>query len=171
MALAALAACGGQNDDSPGSYDSQPTGSASSGSGTSGAVFGTADTALGTVLTDASGFTLYRFDPDTPTSSACMGQCAALWPPVAGTPSAANGTTLPGTLSTITRPEGSTQAAYDGHPAYRYTQDSAPGQTNGEGVMGTWQVIKADAGDAPGASTTSAPSAAATNPPGSTNIN
>ncbi|WP_084752763.1 COG4315 family predicted lipoprotein [Micromonospora avicenniae] len=170
-ALAALAGCAQQNGGaSAASSASQPAASASSGSGASGAVFGTADTSLGKVLTDSHGFTLYRFDPDTPTSSACTGECAALWPPVTGMPSAASGTTLPGKLSTISRPDGSTQAVYDGHPAYRYTQDRAPGQTNGEGVLGTWHVIKPDAGAAAGPSTTSAPSAAATTGSGSTSL-
>ena len=56
---------------------------------------------------------------------------------------AAAGTTLPGKLTTITRPDGSTQTVYDGHPAYTYTKDSAPGQTNGQGITlngGLWNV-------------------------------
>ena len=39
-----------------------------------------------TVLTNAGGFTLYSFAPDTPTTSKCYGSCAAYWPPVTGTP-------------------------------------------------------------------------------------
>ena len=37
------------------------------------------------VLTDSSGFTLYWFGPDTPTTSACTGSCLAYWHPLAGT--------------------------------------------------------------------------------------
>jgi predicted lipoprotein with Yx(FWY)xxD motif len=140
-ALAALAACGSQSS------------SASPSSSPSGTMLATADTPLGKVVTDSSGFTLYRFDPDTSTSSACTGVCATLWPPETGTPSPAAGTTLPGMLSTITRPDGSTQVAYDGHPAYRYTKDSGPHQTNGEGVLNQWHVIMAGAGAAAPATT------------------
>ena len=36
-------------------------------------------------------------------------------------------------LGTITRPGGSKQATYDGHPLYYFVGDSAAGQTNGQG--------------------------------------
>jgi predicted lipoprotein with Yx(FWY)xxD motif len=85
---------------------------------------GPATTALGalktvrigavTVLADANGRTLYWFAPDTAARSACYRSCAAYWPPVKGpaTPGVA------GTLSVLTRSDGSVQAAYDGHPLY-----------------------------------------------------
>ena len=41
-----------------------------------------------TVLTNAKGFTLYSFAPDTPASSKCYGSCAVYWPPVTGTTAA-----------------------------------------------------------------------------------
>jgi predicted lipoprotein with Yx(FWY)xxD motif len=59
------------------------------------------------VLTNASGFTLYWFAPDTPAASKCYGSCAAYWPPVTGTAVASPG--LPGTVGTITRTGGSHQ--------------------------------------------------------------
>src|SRR5580693_5290636 len=37
-----------------------------------------------TVLTNANGFTLYSFAPDTPATSKCYGSCATYWPPVTG---------------------------------------------------------------------------------------
>ena len=46
-----------------------------------------------TVLTNANGFTLYWFVPDTPTTSNCNGSCAAYWPPVIGSPTAGSGVT------------------------------------------------------------------------------
>jgi predicted lipoprotein with Yx(FWY)xxD motif len=81
------------------------------------------------VLTNAKGFTLYWFAPDSPAASRCTGSCAAYWPPVTGTPKAGPGVT--GKLGTITRPGGTTQATYDGHPLYTYIGDSAPGQAKG----------------------------------------
>ena len=92
-----------------------------------------------TVLTNAKGLTLYWFVPDTATRSACYGTCAAYWPPVAGPATAGPGVT--GTLTTITRTDGSVQAAYDGHPLYTYVGDTAPGQANGNGITlngGLW---------------------------------
>jgi predicted lipoprotein with Yx(FWY)xxD motif len=47
-----------------------------------------------TVLTNAKGFTLYSFAPDTPTTSKCNGTCAQNWPPVQG-PAIAHGLTGP----------------------------------------------------------------------------
>jgi predicted lipoprotein with Yx(FWY)xxD motif len=97
-----------------------------------------------TVLTNAKGLTLYWFAPDTATRSACYGTCAAYWPPVTGPATAGPGVT--GTLSTITRSDGSTQAAYDGHPLYTYVGDSALGQANGNGIDlngGLWHEVTA----------------------------
>jgi predicted lipoprotein with Yx(FWY)xxD motif len=85
-----------------------------------------------TVLTDARGFTLYWFAPDTPARSACGGVCAGYWPPLTGTPSAGPGVT--GTLGTIKRPGGTTQVTYNRHPLYTYAGDTAPGQAFGNNL-------------------------------------
>ena len=77
------------------------------------------------VLTDAKGFTLYWFVPDTAAKSNCNGSCATFWPPVKGPASLASG--VKGTLGTITRSDGSVQATFDGHPLYTYKGDSKPG--------------------------------------------
>ena len=81
------------------------------------------------MLTNAKGFTLYWFAPDTARTSACTGSCAAYWPPVTGNPAAGPGVT--GSLGTINRPGGTEQATYDGHPLYTYIGDSAQGQAQG----------------------------------------
>jgi predicted lipoprotein with Yx(FWY)xxD motif len=96
-----------------------------------------------TVLTNAKGFTLYSFAPDTPTSSKCYGSCAVYWPPVTGT---AAGQGLPGTVTTITRTGGSHQLAYNGHPLYTYIGDTAPGQARGNNLNlngGLWHEVPA----------------------------
>jgi predicted lipoprotein with Yx(FWY)xxD motif len=97
-----------------------------------------------TVLTNAKGFTLYSFGPDTPTASKCYGSCAAYWPPVTGT--AAAGAGLPGKTGTIKRTDGSLQLTYNGHPLYTYIGDSAPGQARGNNVTlngGLWLEVPA----------------------------
>ena len=97
-----------------------------------------------TVLTNAKGFTLYSFAPDTPTASKCYGSCAVYWPPVTGTPAAGQG--LPGKVTTITRTDGSHQLTYNGHPLYTYIADTAPGQARGNNINlngGVWHEVPA----------------------------
>jgi predicted lipoprotein with Yx(FWY)xxD motif len=98
------------------------------------------------VLTNARGLTLYSFAPDTPSRSACYGSCAAYWPPVPGNVSAGPG--VAGTIGSIKRTNGSTQATYDGHPLYTYIGDSAPGQDKGNNINlngGLWLDVPAKA--------------------------
>ena len=93
------------------------------------------------VLTNAKGFTLYSFAPDTPTTSKCNGACAQNWPPATGPASAAGVT---GTFGTIKRSDGSVQATFDGHPLYTFAGDTAPGQAKGNGLNaagGLWHEI------------------------------
>jgi predicted lipoprotein with Yx(FWY)xxD motif len=102
------------------------------------------------VLTNADGFTLYWFVPDTATSSKCFGSCAIYWPPVSGSPAAGPGVT--GKLGTIKRPGGGLQATYDGHPLYTYIGDRHPGQANGNDLDlngGFWYDIRISPSFAP----------------------
>ena len=95
-----------------------------------------------TVLTNASGRTLYWFAPDTSTKSACYGSCASYWPVVTGPLTAGPG--VHGTLGTIQRTDGSKQQTYNGHPLYTYIGDSAPGQANGNNLNingGLWHEV------------------------------
>jgi predicted lipoprotein with Yx(FWY)xxD motif len=97
-----------------------------------------------TVLTNAKGFTLYSFAPDTPTASKCYGSCAVYWPPVTGT--AAASPDLPGRIGTIKRTDGSEQLTYNGHPLYTYIADTAPGQARGNNINlngGVWHEVPA----------------------------
>ena len=102
------------------------------GSAQSAGVLRTAQVGGKTVVTSAKGLTLYWFAPDTPSASRCTGTCAAYWPPVLGKPTAGSGVT--GTIGTITRPDGTTQATYDGHPLYTYVGDTGPGQASGNDI-------------------------------------
>ncbi|SRR6266566_8901713 len=94
-----------------------------------------------TILTNAQGMTLYYFKPDTATKSACSGACAGNWPPLlfTGSGSPTSASTLSGTLSVVADANGQ-QVEYNGHPLYTFASDTAPGQTNGEGVAGKWFV-------------------------------
>jgi len=153
LAAAALmiAACGSSSSttSSPAAAPAATTSGAAAASGTT-----LKTTTIGgvAVLTNAQGFTLYWFAPDTSTTSKCNGSCATFWPPVKGPATAGSGVT--GKLATITRADGSTQATYDGHPLYTYAGDTAPGQNKGNGLNvsgGLWYEMTVS-GATPGAS-------------------
>jgi len=90
------------------------------------------------VLTNARGYALYWFAPDSSATSACYGTCAAYWPPLIGLPEPATG--VIGKFATIKRSGGALQITYDRHPLYTYVGDSAPGQANGNHIKlnGGW---------------------------------
>jgi predicted lipoprotein with Yx(FWY)xxD motif len=103
----------------------------------------TARVPLGEVVT-SSGATLYRFEKDTakPAKSNCAGQCAATWPPVLATAGAPQLRGIaPGLVGIVLRSDGTEQVTLAGWPLYRYTGDTAPGQTKGEGVAGSWHAV------------------------------
>lgn len=108
-----------------------------------GAVLATAETDLGTVLVDGEGMTLYLFDNDADSESACYDSCAATWPPLTGEVSAGDGVDA-SLIGTTERTDGTTQVTYDGNPLYYYAADSAPGDTTGQAVGGVWWVVGPD---------------------------
>jgi len=94
-----------------------------------------------TILTNAERKTLYYFTADSATQSACSGSCAQMWPPLLSTGSGGltSSTSLAGKLSVQMDANGN-QVEYNGHPLYTFSGDTAPGQTNGEGLFGMWFV-------------------------------
>ena len=99
------------------------------------------------VLTDSKGLTLYTFAPDSVNKSVCYGDCATYWPPVPGHMSAGPGVT--GTIGTISRTDGTTQATYDGHPLYTYIGDHGPGTASGNNINlngGLWKDVPVSSG-------------------------
>ncbi|MFJ4634002.1 hypothetical protein [Streptomyces sp. NPDC088847] len=96
---------------------------------------------LNPVVINGAGFTLYRFDNDTasPSKSNCSGECATTWPPyivakkgrvfVDGVPDSK--------IGFIPR-AGGFQVTIGGWPVYLYSKDTKAGDTNGQGVNGTW---------------------------------
>lgn len=134
-----VSACGSTTTTSTGSTQNTPTATATPSS------VQTAQTTVNgktiTILTDAKGLTLYYFTPDTATKVACSGGCAKVWPPLlftgSGTP--LGDASLSGTLSVLNGTNGN-QVQYNGHLLYIYSGDTAPSQTNGEGLFGKWFV-------------------------------
>ena len=90
---------------------------------------------VGTVLTTASGLTLYRFTEDSPGASKCTGACAKIWPPLL----AAKGTHVSGPhgvkgLSLLNVGNGHWQVAFHKLPLYRFEGDKKKGRRMGR----TW---------------------------------
>ncbi|TWD72420.1 putative lipoprotein with Yx(FWY)xxD motif [Kribbella amoyensis] len=162
LGAAVLTACGGGSGNGYGGGGSSapsssgPTTAPANGAAAGPAKLGTADIgALGKVVVNGNGRTVYVFDEDTakPSMSSCVASCAALWPPVpagSGTPRLSGvDATLVGT---VTRPDGSKQLTLAGWPLYEYAKDSKAGEADGQAVGGTWWVIAPD-----GAKNTSVP--------------
>ena len=134
----ALAACGSSYG--KGSHAAEPQAAAQS-SPSAQATVTTGNTALGSVLVDGSGLTLYGRTSDTNGMSSCTGACAVAWPPVT-----VSGSALPAGLdakifSVVARPDGSFQLRAGKWPLYRYAGDAAPGDTNGQGIGGVWFAV------------------------------
>jgi len=98
----------------------------------------TGNTALGTVLTNGKGLTLYTFDKDTAGISNCYDMCAANWPPLEASAKARP----QDEFGIIIRADGTRQWAHKGQPLYLWFKDAAAGDTTGDGVKGVWHVAK-----------------------------
>ena len=121
----ARAGCGGGSD-----RNATPT--TTSGSA---ATIGVANGDLGKILVDSQGRTLYLFEKDSGTKSACSGGCATAWPPLraSGKPTAGGGAKA-SLLGTTPRSDGQPQVTYNGHPLYTYAADKKPGEANDPGL-------------------------------------
>lgn len=131
-AAAVLAAACGSGSNSAAGGGASPAGPSSSGSGP--VVITTASASGSTFLADGSGHAVYMWSKDSGGKSACSGTCAGGWPPVTATGKVtASGGAKSGDLGTITRPDGTRQVTYDGHPLYFYAGDSGPDTASGQG--------------------------------------
>jgi predicted lipoprotein with Yx(FWY)xxD motif len=137
---------------------------------------------VGTVLTTASGLTLYRFTDDAPGKSMCTGACAKIWPPLLAAKGAHLSTPRGVKGLSLLHIGSHWQVAYHKLPLYRFASDKKKGQAHGQDVGGVWfAVLKsgipaaavtpaAGAGAGAGAATssstpTTSPGASTTQPP------
>jgi predicted lipoprotein with Yx(FWY)xxD motif len=102
---------------------------------------------LGNILVGPNGHTLYLFEDDNGTMSACTGACADIWPALAaeGMPA---GTGVD--LAKLTTAHGQVvrQVAYNGHLLYYFSGDAKPGETNGLSIP-HWDAIAPDGNKIP----------------------
>jgi predicted lipoprotein with Yx(FWY)xxD motif len=165
--LVLLAGCGSSKSTT--SSSSAPAAAAATTSATTpttaaapGEAILTKHSKLGTIL--AAGpkkMTVYEFEGDRPGQTACMGACAQAWPPVTSAGAAqAGGAAVAADLGTLTRPDGTKQVTYKGHPLYFFVKDKDDGDAYGQGVKAfgaDWYVLKPngsklDTGDTQGSS-------------------
>ncbi len=96
------------------------------------------DTAMGKILADEHGMTLYTFDKDAEGMSNCYGPCEQKWPPL-HSHQAVDGMGF----STVLRKDGTLQLRYNKKPLYLWVGDKQAGDTTGDGVKGVWHVVPA----------------------------
>jgi predicted lipoprotein with Yx(FWY)xxD motif len=152
-----LTACGGSSGSSASSTGSTPTTTAQAAGQASASALGgiqpgdvvliVQKSAIGYVLAAADGQVVYTYDKDSKGSApTCTGSCATTWPPLTGKPLASQADKLPGTLGTVSDPNGAKQVTYNGLPLYTF-KGAKSFTTPGNGVGGEWHVIKLSASD------------------------
>jgi predicted lipoprotein with Yx(FWY)xxD motif len=113
-----------------------------------GALVALRKTALGTILVDSRGRTLYLFEKDSKGMSMCNSACVSYWPPLTshGTARAGRGVNQ-SMLGLTAAHNGVRQVTYAGHPLYTFVGDKHAGQTTGEGLKNfgaRWYVLAAN---------------------------
>ncbi|EST35741.1 SCO0930 family lipoprotein [Streptomyces roseochromogenus] len=105
------------------------------------------DPKLGDIIVDKNGRTVYRFLKDKAwpkVISNCTGACLEKWPAVGIVkPGDTQGVKKKGLMG-FTRPDGVQQMTVNCWPIYTFSGDKAPGDTNGQGVGGTWYAVAPD---------------------------
>jgi predicted lipoprotein with Yx(FWY)xxD motif len=136
--IALAAGCGGSGNNGATAATTAPK----TASGNPATVSAANEGNLGTILVDSTGRTLYMFQKDSGTKSACFGACAGAWPPLrANAKPTVGGGANASLVGTTNRSDGKPQVTYNGHPVYLFSGDKSPGDTNGEGVTafgGSW---------------------------------
>jgi predicted lipoprotein with Yx(FWY)xxD motif len=129
LSVLSVAACGGGSGGASAATTPPKT--------TSGrpATVGVANSGLGKILVDSQGRTLYLFQKDQGTKSACTGACASAWPPLRanGKPTVGSGANA-SMISISPRSDGKPQVIYNNHPLYLYQGDQNAGDTSGQGL-------------------------------------
>jgi predicted lipoprotein with Yx(FWY)xxD motif len=105
---------------------------------------------FGNILADGQGNTLYYFTRDVTGTSACSGNCSAVWPTFYSADLTVGEDLKAEDFANITRADGSLQTTYRGWPLYYHAPlvngqnvREKPGETLGDQVANkTWFVVK-----------------------------
>jgi predicted lipoprotein with Yx(FWY)xxD motif len=101
--------------------------------------------AQGAILVDGQGRTLYLFEKDSGTTSACTGACASVWPAVTVAAQPAGGSGVDASKLSTADGQVAHQVTYGGHLLYAYSGDRVPGDVKGVGIPGWYPVSPAGA--------------------------
>lgn len=142
VALAVLtAAC---SSSSGGSSAAKPKGSTSTTvpANLDAATLRVGSSAIGKVLTDADGMTLYEYVPNqqNPTSQVPAGALGA-WPPLVADGPVTLGAGLTASAGTAKQPNGEAWVTYNGRLVYRYQGDTKPGDVTGNAIGDVWYAL------------------------------
>jgi predicted lipoprotein with Yx(FWY)xxD motif len=166
-----VAACSTGSSGTAAAGSSSPAGASSSSAAAGGSgstVITTVSSSAGTFLATSSGHAVYLWSKDGDGMSACTGACTGAWPPVTTTGQVtASGGAKSSDLGTITRPDGTKQVTYDGHPLYFFSGDSGPGMASGQGNDGfgaKWWLVSPSGSDVTSAVTAFTKSGSGTSP-------
>jgi predicted lipoprotein with Yx(FWY)xxD motif len=141
-ALVVAIGCGGDDDDDTQASDT--TAAPEADAGASGAAVTSASTALGEVLVNAEGMTVYAFTNDTDGTPTCGDGCSDAWPAVTTASADLPAELDPAVFSVVEGIDGGFQLAAGGQPLYTFSGDTAPGDVNGQGSGGVWFVVGTD---------------------------
>ena len=108
---------------------------------------------LGSYLVDGNGMALYLFEEDrrdgergrSVETDCVTDECLSRWPPFGGEPLPAAGEGVdPALIGSFVRPDGKTQAMYNGWPLYYFAEDFVAGDIAGhdfEEFGGEWYLV------------------------------
>lgn len=103
------------------------------------------DSNIGTVLVVGYGSIVYATTAESKNHVSCTGACTKTWLPIATSGKPVNGGGLERKLmGTVTRPDGSLQATYAGHPLYVYRGQKTGLLANAQGSGGVWFAVLPD---------------------------
>lgn len=141
--LLVLAACGSGGSSGSSYGAATTTTAAGAASGAKETVSVASGGTLGDHLVGPNGHTLYLFEKDQGTTTACTGGCVPNWPPLVaeGAPTAGRGVDA-SALSTAAGIDPH-QVTYHGHLLYYFAGDQAPGDSNGTSVP-SWYAVRPD---------------------------
>jgi predicted lipoprotein with Yx(FWY)xxD motif len=137
VAVLAIAVSGGSASKTKGTL--KPT--ALSGAGT----LTVKRTALGSILVDGKGRTLYLFEADKPNRSTLSRAGLEVWPAFTSVtrPRVGSGVSA-AHVASVKQADGLRQVTYYGHPLYYFVGDKGAGETNGQGLKefgALWYVL------------------------------
>jgi predicted lipoprotein with Yx(FWY)xxD motif len=152
------AACGGSGS-SYGGKKAAPTTASTTTSSTPTTASGAASSATvqavdsatlkGKVLVGPNGHTLYFFEKDTGTTSACTGGCAGAWPALTSSSAPSAGPGIDASKLSTATGQVANQVVFNGHLLYYFAADSAPGDVKGKGIP-SWYPMGPDGNEVPG---------------------